>query len=97
MSQTIYVDKQAALDAAKGFETEAQAVDDANAQIMDVASLLETWEGDAATQAKATLDRVEECMIELTTGIMAHASLVTSSVQTFSSADDKAAAALTTR
>ena len=37
---------------------------------------------------------LSSCMTELSTGVMAHASLVTSAVQTFVEADDAAAASM---
>lgn len=91
---SIKVNAEEALRAAQGFETEAKAIEDAKGKADSLPGTLSGWEGDAASKAKDTLLLVSNCMAELESGVMAHASLVTSAVQTFSASDDAAAAAM---
>ena len=90
----ITVNTEAALKAAQGFDTEGEAIDDAKSKADTVEGTLSGWEGKAADNAKKSLTMLSSCMTELSTGVMAHASLVTSAVQTFVEADDAAAASM---
>lgn len=91
---TVTVNPEAALEAAKGFETEGAAMDNARTRVDALDGDLSGWDGQAAHAAKDTIKIVSQCMTELSSGIMAHASLVSSAVQTFSEADDAAASAM---
>ena len=91
---TIYLDQEAALDAASKYNKEAEAFQDQESRVSDMESDLSEFEGDAATAAKDTLERMQLCMNELASCILVHSGMIQSAVGSFVDTDQSAASSI---
>lgn len=92
MSGEIKVNEQAATDAASGFKTEGEAVDAAMQMLTDMVDQLANWQGSAADAGKDTLAKASVVGAELGQGTNFLGELIVNAQQTFSMADESAAA-----
>ena len=92
---TIYIDHEVALEAASKYDEEAEAFKDQESRVSNMESNLSEFEGNAATAAKDTLERMNLCMNELATCILVHAGMVDSAADMFVTADNSAADSIT--
>lgn len=92
MAGTIKVNHEAATAAASGFGNEADAMAEAMSQLQQMEDSLADWQGDAATAAKATNAVAVTLGQEAGHGLSSIGELIVNAQQTFSAADDSAAA-----
>lgn len=92
---TIYLDADAAIDAACKYNEEAQEFKGQESRVSNMESDLAEFEGSAATAAKDTLTRMNQCMNELASCILVHAGMLQTSLDSFVTADQSSAASIT--
>lgn len=92
MSGEIKVNQEAASAAASGFKNEADAVKGAMELLADMVDQLANWEGDAANAGRDTLAKASQVGKELGEGTNFIGQCIVNAQQTFSMADDSAAA-----
>ena len=92
---TIYVDQEAAIDAASKYNEEAQAFKDQESRVSNMESDLAEFEGQAATAAKDTLQHMNLCMNELASCILVHSGMLQGALGSFLDADQSSAASIT--
>lgn len=92
MAGEIKVNQEAATAAASGFGNEADAMAEAMSQLQQMEASLDSWQGDAAKAAAATTAVAVTVGQEAGRGLSAIGELIVNAQQTFSTADDSAAA-----
>lgn len=92
MSDEIKVNQADAAAAASGFKTEAEAVDAAMDMLADMVDQLSNWQGDAATAGRDTLAKASQVGKGLGEGTNFIGECIVNAQQTFSLADESAAA-----
>ena len=97
MSNIIKVDRDAALNTALGFDSLSDAIDDAKTQSANAESSLSNWQGQAASKAKQTFEKIETCVTEIRNALSAHETGITRGVNNMTDIDNEIAADLSTR